>query len=188
MSQTDRLSSLDQLFDLFAERGERRYYGEEISLLAHSLQAAQMGGRAGAPPALVAAALLHDVGHMLWEDGEDFTERGIDDGHEEIGAVWLAGLFGEAVCEPIRRHVDAKRYLCATEIGYGERLSATSKQSLALQGGPMSPAEASAFQALPGADGALALRRWDEAAKVCGAPTRELLEHRTLLEALVHPA
>jgi predicted HD phosphohydrolase len=108
VSLGEKPSSVDELFAVFEEHGTRQYYGEPITLLAHSLQAAQMGSRAGAIQALIAAALLHDVGHRLFGGGEDFSLGGVDDEHELLGAEWLGGLFGAEVCEPIRRHVDTK--------------------------------------------------------------------------------
>ena len=124
-----------------------------------------MAERSGSESTLVTAALLHDIGHLLDKRGEDAAARGIDTRHEAIGAGWLARYFGEAVCAPIRLHVAAKRYLCAVEPGYYERLSSASKLSIGLQGGPMTEAEAAAFAAQPYAAEAVQLRRWDEAAK-----------------------
>lgn len=184
MSGAGELRSVEELLALFELRGARQYYGEEVSLTSHSLQAAQMALRAGASDPQVAAALLHDVGHMLAEEGEDFTARGIDDSHEDLAAHWLGTLFSPEVVDPIRLHVDAKRFLCATNAGYGEGLSPTSQQSLALQGGPMNDVDAAAFPDLAGASQALELRRWDDAAKVPGAKTATLTEHEPLLWAL----
>jgi len=184
VSVAGELRSVEELLALFELRGARQYYGEEVSLTSHSLQAAQMALRAGASDPQVAAALLHDVGHMLAEEGEDFTDRGIDDSHEDLAAHWLGTLFSPEVVDPIRLHVDAKRFLCATNAGYSEGLSPTSQQSLALQGGPMNDADAAAFPDLAGASQALELRRWDDAAKVPDAKTATLTEHEPLLWAL----
>ena len=155
---------VERLAGLFAERGAL-CYGEGVSQRAHALQAATLAEQSGSGSALVTAALLHDIGHLLDKRGEDAAQRGIDTRHEAIGAGWLARHFGEAVCAPIRLHVAAKRYLCAVEPDYYERLSPGSKLSIALQGGPMSETEASAFAAQPYAAEAVQLRRWDEAAK-----------------------
>jgi gamma-butyrobetaine dioxygenase len=81
------------------------------------------------------------------------------------GAQWLGQWFGPAVTEPVRLHVAAKRYLCATEPNYFGLLSAESVRTLALQGGPMTPEQAAAFGALPFAHDAVAVRRWDDEAK-----------------------
>ena len=113
----------------------------------------------------MAAALLHDVGHLRDEINELSCRAGTDRRHGEAGARWLSQWFGEAVTEPIRLHVAAKRYLCATEPGYFGLLSQESVRTLALQGGPMTPEQAAAFEALPFARDAVAVRRWDDEAK-----------------------
>jgi gamma-butyrobetaine dioxygenase len=87
------------------------------------------------------------------------------------------------VVEPVRLHVAAKRYLCAVEPGYLERLTRDSIESLALQGGPMSGDEVDAFLALPYASDAVALRRLDEAAKDPSAPMPPFESFRDVLLA-----
>lgn len=171
---------VDRLFALFAERGER-HYGEGVSQLDHALQTAHHARLDGASPALIAAALLHDVGHLLQRLGEDAADRGLDDQHETIGARYLARGFGPAVTEPIALHVAAKRYLAAFEPGYFALLSAASVQSLALQGGPMSAAEAEAFLRDPSAADAIRLRRYDEMGKVVGIEIEGLDAYRQIL-------
>ena len=103
---------------------------------------------------------------MVHELGDNPAEQGVDDRHEELGHAFLCAWFGPEVTEPVRLHVAAKRYLCGTEPDYFALLSPDSVLSLSLQGGPMSPEEAAAFAALPGARDAVQLRRFDEAAKV----------------------
>ena len=82
------------------------------------------------------AALLHDVGHLLHDLPDDAPDDGIDDVHEQLGDHWLKKFFVPAVCDPVRLHVDAKRYLCAVEPDYLATLSPPSLHSLRLQGGP----------------------------------------------------
>src|SRR5690349_24326992 len=123
-------------------------------------QAGALAEAAGAPAPLVAAALLHDVGHLRSET---------DARHGTGGARWLAQWFGPEVTEPVRLHVAAKRYLCAVEPGYAETLSPASVYTLGVQGGPMRGAELAEFAAGPYADDACRLRRWDDAAKDPGA-------------------
>jgi gamma-butyrobetaine dioxygenase len=89
------------------------------------------------------------------------------------------------VTEPVRLHVAAKRYLCATKGGYFERLSPGSVRSLELQGGPMREAECEAFRAGPYYRDAVRLRAWDEAAKVPGVLTPGLAHYRPRLAALL---
>jgi len=174
---------LDRLDRLFADRGGAEYHGEAVSQLEHAMQSAALAEAAGSPSAWVAAALLHDVGHMIHGHGEGCAERGIDDRHEELGVRFLAKAFGPEVTEPIRLHVAAKRYLCAAEPDYFGRLSAASVRSLELQGGPMSAGEVEQFEANPHHAAAVAVRRWDDAAKVPGLPTPPFAHFRKDLEA-----
>jgi phosphonate degradation associated HDIG domain protein len=168
---------------LFKERGDAAYLGEPVSQTEHALQTAWAAEQAGASAALVAAALLHDVGHLLHDLPEDCALAGIDDAHEERGARWLSRHFGPEVAEPVRLHVAAKRFLCATDPTYAGRLSEASLRSLGLQGGPFAPDEAARFRAQPHAEAAVTLRRLDEQAKVPGLPTPDLEHFRPCLEA-----
>ena len=154
------------LQDLLERKADGAYGLHDVTQREHALQAARLAEADGQPDALVAAALLHDIGHLVHELGENPAAEGIDDRHEELGHAWLARHFGPEVTEPVRLHVAAKRYLCATEGDYFARLSPDSVRSLALQGGPMDADEIAAFEALPHHAAALTLRRYDEAAKV----------------------
>lgn len=154
-----------ELLAIYAGRATRRYGLSDINQLQHALQSAAHAESDGCTPATVLAALLHDVGHMIHDLGEDPASAGIDDVHEELGAQWLAERFGPDVFEPVRLHVAAKRYLCATEPDYFGKLSEDSVRSLELQGGPMSAVEVAAFRKLPFHAEAVRLRRYDEAAK-----------------------
>ncbi|WP_316527038.1 2-trimethylaminoethylphosphonate dioxygenase [Kitasatospora brasiliensis] len=180
-----RAAALDAIATLFAGEGAGEYLGEEVTMAEHMLQAAAAAEAAGAPAHLVAAALLHDVGHFHGAlHGRDLME-GQDNRHGDTGADWLARWFGPEVTEPVRLHVAAKRYLCAVEPGYRERLSAASEYTLSVQGGPMDERQAAAFAELPGARDAVAVRRWDEQAKAAGAPTPDFAHYRPLLAALM---
>ena len=184
-------TALDLLSDLFAGEGAAEYFGEEVTQAEHMLQAAALAEAAGAGPALVAAALLHDVGHFgalaaaqSGRDG-DVLMAGTDNRHSRTGADWLAQWFGPAVTEPVRLHVAAKRYLCAVEPGYFGRLSEASVHTLRVQGGPMTPAQAAVFEADPYADDAVRLRRWDERAKDPALTPPPFDHYRALLAALL---
>lgn len=155
------LSDLDEIYE---RRAHARYGRTRLSQRAHALQAGGLAIEAGLVPALVVAALLHDVGHMVHELGEYPAGRGIDDRHDLVGAAWLGQIFGPDVTEPVRLHVAAKRFLCATEPGYRDRLAPEDLLSLDLQGGPMDAAEQRAFEREVYAGDALALRRIDDAA------------------------
>ena len=158
-------SAVQIIAELFASEGAADYLGEAVTQATHMLQAAALAERAGSPPALIAAALLHDVGHFTGGvSGRDLM-GGSDNRHSEQGANWLAQWFGEEVTEPVRLHVAAKRYLCTVEPGYAASLSPASVYTLGIQGGPMQGAELTKFEANWCAAAAIRLRRWDEAAK-----------------------
>ena len=154
-------SVIELIHAVFARRGPEGY-GEGVTQLEHALQCGAFAERDSAPPALVAAAFLHDIGHLLHDLPQDVADSGIDTQHESAGSAWLSQYFGPAVTEPVRMHVAAKRYLAATEAGYFDRLSEASKQSLRLQGGPMTPEQARGFEAQKYFLDAVRLRRWDE--------------------------
>src|SRR6516165_4656023 len=112
------ITTVDQVFDLLATGGGAAYFGEPVTVLEHSLQSAWFVQRSDASAALVAAALLHDLGHLMHSEGEDVAQRGLDTRHEELAAEALAGHLPDAVLDPIRMHVAAKRYLCFAEPDY----------------------------------------------------------------------
>jgi phosphonate degradation associated HDIG domain protein len=175
----------DTILRLFAEGGDAAYFGEAVTQSAHALQTAQLAEMAGAPDSLVVAALLHDIGHLLHGLPETIADQGVDTRHEDGGAEWLARHFGAAVVEPIRLHVAAKRYLCAVDPTYLRQLSPASRQSLELQGGPFSAEETRAFNRRPYSEDAVALRRWDDQAKVPGLDVPSLEHYRQRIEAFV---
>jgi phosphonate degradation associated HDIG domain protein len=180
---TEMALSLSDICVLFARKGGREYDGEGVTQLEHALQTAAQAEATGAPAPLVAAALLHDLGHLLNDQGETPTLRGVDDLHQFAALPFLRGTYGDDVLEPIRLHVDAKRYLCATRAGYYDALSADSKRSLVLQGGIYAAAESAAFIAKPHAIEAVSLRLWDDLAKIPGAATPPLAHFVAALEA-----
>lgn len=173
--------SIDDIETLFARRGAEQYSGEPVTQLEHALQSAQLAEQAGSDDELITACLLHDLGHMLFEQGgsgaESPTLHGVDDLHQYQALPFLRGLFPERVLGGIRLHVDAKRYLCATVPGYEAALSPDSIRSLKLQGGTFTPEQAAAFIAQPGAEDAVKLRRWDDLAKVGGLATPPLAHY-----------
>lgn len=167
------MSALDDIRAAFAKRGADNY-GEGVSQLEHALQCGACAERDGASAALIAATLLHDIGHMLHDLPQDIADKGIDTEHESLGSAWLSQHFGPEVTEPVRLHVAAKRYLATVEKGYYELLSAASIQSLKLQGGLMTPEETRKYEAERFAADAIKLRRWDDEGKIVGAKTPDL--------------
>lgn len=165
-----------EVLRLFETRGDSEYGGEAVTQREHALQAAMFAEQGSFPPSLIVASLLHDVGHLLHHLPNDAPEQGIDDRHETLGANWLKHRFGPSVVAPVLLHVAAKRYLCASEPAYYEGLSAPSRLSLELQGGPMSATEVAEFTRHPHFEAAVSLRRFDDAAKVPNLVTPSL-EH-----------
>ena len=170
---------------LFEKKGGDAYFGENVTQLEHALQTAWMAEQEEAPDSLVVAALLHDIGHLLHDLPETIADQGVDTRHEELGNAWLKGSFGEAVYEPVKLHVAAKRYLCATDATYLDELSPASRHSLALQGGPMTPTEVDNFEANTFYAAAVRLRRWDDRAKVPGLPVPALEHYQARLKAVL---
>ncbi len=173
---------IDTLLDLVERKAEVQYGGERISHREHAIQTAYLAEQAGSSPALIAACLLHDIGHLLHKEGLAPALRGIDSKHEVIGGKQLMDVLGPDVAYPIWLHVDAKRYLCATDRDYFGLLSPVSVRSLELQGGPFSEAEAEAFIAKPYAEDAAKLRRWDDQAKVPDLKTPPFAHFRRYVE------
>ena len=176
---------ITELLDLLDRHGGTLYVGEAVTQCEHALQAAFAAEQVGAAPALIAAALLHDIGHLLPASHVGNGQKDYDLRHEVSGADWLAHHFPPEVVEPIRLHVAAKRYLCRAEASYRQGLSPASQASLRVQGGPFTAGEALAFLTHPHAQAALALRRWDEAAKVPGLETPDVWYYRRHLESVL---
>jgi phosphonate degradation associated HDIG domain protein len=174
-------AAIEAIFELY-ERNGARHYGEGVFQLEHALQCAELAMRDGAGDSLVAAALLHDLGHLLETD--DALAAETDARHEVRGATALRPLFGPEVTQPIALHVAAKRYLCATEAGYYESLSEASRRTLRLQGGPLSARQARRFEGVAYFAEALRLRRYDEGGKLNAAASKPLRDYGDLLSGL----
>ena len=176
------MSALVEIRAAFARRGVETY-GEGVSQLEHALQCAACAERDGASAALIAATLLHDIGHLVHDLPVDIADHGIDAQHESLGSAFLSQYFGPDVTEPVRLHVSAKRYLATTEPGYFDLLSPASVQSLHLQGGPMKADESARFATERYAADAVKLRRWDDEGKIVGAKTPNLAHFERYVQA-----
>lgn len=177
-------ANLEAVIATYREHGHRAY-GESVTELEHALQCATFARQAGELPVVVAAALLHDYGHLCHQLGEDIAEHGVDARHEHLGANRLRHLFVDEIVAAGRLHVAAKRYLCWKEPGYHDGLSDASKLSLQLQGGPMSEPEARAFEHEPHHELAVRVRRYDDLGKVPGMSTPDLEAFRSLLASFL---
>lgn len=175
--------SVDEILDLYEKRGTRMYGSEPVSQAEHALQCAMLAGEGGASVELIAAAFLHDVGHLIAELPHTL-ERESDDVHQYLAIPFLRGTFADAVLEPIRLHVDAKRYLCKVEHGYLGTLSPASKHSLELQGGSYDALAADRFLSRPFAWDAIRLRRWDDQAKVAERKMPKVRDFEPLLRSI----
>jgi phosphonate degradation associated HDIG domain protein len=171
------MSAYAEILALFAARGADSYFGEAVSTTQHALQAAYFAQRAGASESLVLAALLHDIGHLIDAAPDDLREWTTDSRHEETGGRWLAQRFAPEVSEPVRLHVPAKRFLCATDAAYLDKLSPASLVTLRLQGGAMAAEEVVQFAAEPFHRDAIRVRQWDDAGKVAGLETPRLSDY-----------
>lgn len=176
--------TVDEIITLLQQRGQAMYGGEPVSQLDHALQCAHLAEQAGEAPETVAAALLHDLGHLVARDEDALADDidHLDDLHQYAALPLLSPLFPEAVLAPIRLHVDAKRYLCAIEPGYWDTLSLESRRSLELQGGVFTEAQMAHFEQQPFAHEAARLRRYDDSAKTPGCATPGLDHYRTVLQ------
>lgn len=204
--------TIDEIIDIYRNEGARQYGREAVSQLEHALQCAHLAEQADGKPELIAACFLHDIGHMVGHLVQrDFLGRAVEyfsaggsheyqhtaveqtalleedrqnDLHEHRAQWYLHGLFGPAVLEPIRLHVEAKRYLCHADRGYWDILSAESRHSLEMQGGRHNSDQAAAFMASPHAFNAVQLRRWDDRAKTPCAPTPDLEHYASVLKSV----
>ena len=179
------MNVVDAIFAIYQKRGSGAYYGESVSMTEHALQAACFAQGAGAPPALVVAALLHDIGHLVHDVPGDIADWTEDEHHELIGGAWLARHFGPEVSEPVRLHVPAKRYLLATDAAYFAKLSPASVITLKLQGGPMAAHEVAKFETERFHKDAVRVRQWDDQGKVAGLKTPGLVDYRPLIEQVL---
>jgi len=161
----ERPYTIDDIEAAFAASGHWVREGEPVTQLEHALQAAQLAEAAGAGAHMITAALLHDLGHLAGV-GETLPLLGVDDAHQDRLLPRLRRLFDDRVLQPIRLHVDAKRFLCATRPEYLRNLSPHARERLDSQGGAFCRDEVEAFVSLPYATRAIELRIWDDLARV----------------------
>jgi len=176
---------IDRLADIFLRRGSDSYLGEAVTISEHMLQAAALAQGEGADDSLIAAALLHDVGHYVEESNAYSPTDTFDKRHDVVGSQFLAPYFDQRIVTAVRLHVAAKRYLCATRPEYLSMLSAASVHTLELQGGSMSPSEVVEFEGNVGFRDAVRVRMWDDQAKVPGVLTPSFNDFVPLLRQVL---
>lgn len=176
---------VDFIGDIFHRRGADSYLGEDVTMSEHMLQGAYLAEKSGAEDPVIAAALLHDIGHYTNEFPEDALEKGVNNYHDSAGADVIKDFFPSLVIDAIRYHVAAKRYLCAVEEDYFRRLSNASVHTLNLQGGPMSADEIAVFRSQPHLETIIQVRRWDDEGKVAGVKTPEFSHYAPMLQRIV---
>lgn len=179
MEKTQAEKIADEVIEIFRQKGGNDYAGEEVTQLEHACQAAALAEKQGFDDEVILAAFLHDLGHLLEEDGvEHMDGYGVKD-HEAVGADYLRQRgFSEKMATLIKSHVAAKRYLCYANKRYFDNLSHASKMTLEFQGGPMGEEEAKAFENNPLKNLIIRMRTWDEEAKVTGQPLPDLKVYR----------
>ena len=181
----DKKEIVPFIMDLFARSGAEEYMGESVSMAQHMEQTAACAVAENASNELVVAALLHDIGHFVGDFPIDALENGIDNDHENVAAQFLAPYFPESVTEPIRLHVPAKKYLCATDESYFEQLSDASKQTLEVQGGIMSNEELAQFENNRYYREAVQLRKYDDNGKVANKTIHPVTHYQSLIRSLI---
>ncbi|OYV82995.1 MAG: hypothetical protein B7Z73_16625 [Planctomycetia bacterium 21-64-5] len=126
------------------------------------------------------------MGWFLIDDESPDDVVLVSDDHAALGARILSPLFGPDVAQPIALHVLAKRWRCTIDPDYYDELSAASQVTFVAQGGPLTTDERERFEALPGFVTAMALRSWDDRAKVPHLEVPDLEHYRAMATELAH--
>jgi len=170
---------------IFEKRGDEEYLGEPVTMGQHMLQGATMAEQSREPDEIIIGTLLHDIGHFTSEFGTFSMEDTEDRYHEDAGAAVLEQFFPKIITDCCRHHVAAKRYLCATDPEYFQKLSTASIHSLNLQGGPMSEAELKDFEKNPNLKKILKVRLYDDAGKIPDMITPSFWHFAPLVQKMV---
>jgi gamma-butyrobetaine dioxygenase len=178
------LTTFEEILAIYSSGVSEEYLGEDVKLVEHMLQCADLAQADNAPDHLILAALLHDIGHLLIPEAAAAHQSGVDAHHDEVGSRWVQERFPESVSIPILLHVAAKKYLVATDQSYFQKLSEASRETLAMQGGAMSSQAAEEFIEMPGARDAVQLRLWDDEAKIRGKATSQISDFKAIIDRL----
>lgn len=183
MNEQEIHQRVEDIFGLYEKHGAEAYYGEEVSQLEHMCQSAELARKGGYEDEVILAAFFHDIGYLIQSDTkETMGGYGRINHEKEAGAFIRRMGFSEKVASLAEQHVNAKRYLTFADPGYYDRLSEASKNTLKHQGGPMSAEEAAAFKADPLFELNIAMRRWDEEAKLQNQALPDLKIYREIAE------
>ena len=176
---------VDFIGSIFEKRGDEEYLGEPVTMGQHMLQGATMAEKSRESDEIIIGTLLHDIGHFTSEFGTFSMEDTEDRYHEDAGAAVLEQFFPKVITDCCRHHVAAKRYLCATDPEYFQKLSTASIHSLNLQGGPMSEAELKDFEKNPNLKKILKVRLYDDAGKIPDMITPSFWHFAPLVQKMV---
>ena len=185
MKADQAVATRNKLSDLYKKHGANNYLGEDITEEEHMIQCAMLAEEAGYPDEVILGSLFHDIGHLVGLDENlEHMAKGIGiQRHDIVGAEYLKELgFPETLCQLVRHHVNAKRYLVFKREGYHDRLSNASKQTLIHQGGPMGEEEAAEFEKLKNFQAIIHLREWDDLGKVEGKKIDPLEKYMDICE------
>ena len=158
------------------------YIGEKVTISNHMIQTAMLAEKDNSPKSLVCSCLLHDYGHFIIEDPDLLVSKLLDGKHEYLAFKFLNKYFKPDIVEPIKLHVQAKRYLCRDN-SYFNLLSKASKISLKLQGGIMSEKEAKKFTSLKFHNEAVMLRKYDDDGKVPNLKIKKIDYYRDIINS-----
>lgn len=172
--------------EIFERCGDEEYLGEPVTMAEHMLQGATLAEKKGMPEDIIVAALLHDIGHFTSELGTFTMDDTQDRYHEEAGAKVLEKFFPTVITDCVRYHVAAKRYLCATNNAYFQRLSPASVHSLNLQGGPMTGEEVIEFEKNPNLEKIIQVRYLDDAGKSADMLTPDFWHFAPMVQRIVN--
>ena len=176
---------VDFIGSIFERRGGEEYLGEPVTMGQHMLQGATLAEQNEELDEIVVGALLHDIGHFTSEFGTFSMNDTEDRYHENAGAAVLEKFFPRVITDCCRYHVAAKRYLCATDPLYFNKLSDASVHSLNLQGGPMSETEVKEFERNPNLKKILTVRLYDDAGKIPDMDTPSFWHFAPLVQKMV---
>ena len=175
------MNIIDQIISSYSNN-KSLYIGEKVTITEHMIQTAMLAEKNNCSSSLICSSLLHDYGHFILENPDDLVSKGKDGKHEDVGYEFLKKYFVKNVVEPIKYHVEAKRYL-ARDVKYYRMLSEASKVSLKLQGGIMDDKEAKEFEGNEFFEDSIKLRKFDEKAKEADLKIKSINEYKNLLSS-----